>query len=126
MRRAFPHSRLTCSLTRQTCGGQPTVSFRREPGIGIRSTALPRDAAPASCLTGGRTVHALAFPVRVPTHRPPESPSGASTVNRIAHAFVVAATVLAPTTLIAQRDSLAFAGLHWREIGPFRGGRSVA
>jgi photosystem II stability/assembly factor-like uncharacterized protein len=25
-----------------------------------------------------------------------------------------------------QRDSLAFAGLHWREVGPYRGGRSVA
>jgi len=25
-----------------------------------------------------------------------------------------------------QRDSVAFAGVHWREIGPYRGGRSVA
>ena len=32
---------------------------------------------------------------------------------------------LAPTA-IAQRDSTAFAGLRWREIGPYRGGRSVA
>ena len=27
---------------------------------------------------------------------------------------------------MAQRDSLAFTGLRWREIGPYRGGRSVA
>ena len=30
-----------------------------------------------------------------------------------------------PVTLTAQ-DSLALAGLRWREVGPFRGGRSVA
>src|SRR6185295_19711443 len=29
-------------------------------------------------------------------------------------------------TATAQRDSAAFAGLRWREIGPYRGGRSVA
>jgi hypothetical protein len=28
--------------------------------------------------------------------------------------------------VVAQRDSLAFTGLRWREIGPYRGGRSVA
>ena len=28
--------------------------------------------------------------------------------------------------LSAQRDSLALTGLRWREIGPYRGGRSVA
>jgi photosystem II stability/assembly factor-like uncharacterized protein len=33
---------------------------------------------------------------------------------------------LAPSLLLAQRDSVAFAGLHWREIGPYRGGRAVA
>ncbi|HXT16766.1 MAG TPA: glycosyl hydrolase [Gemmatimonadaceae bacterium] len=33
---------------------------------------------------------------------------------------------LLPSLLLAQRDSVAFAGLHWREIGPYRGGRSVA
>jgi len=27
---------------------------------------------------------------------------------------------------LAQRDSLTFTGLRWREVGPFRGGRSVA
>ncbi|HEY9227656.1 MAG TPA: glycosyl hydrolase, partial [Gemmatimonadaceae bacterium] len=31
-----------------------------------------------------------------------------------------------PSLLAAQRDSLALAGLRWREIGPYRGGRSVA
>ena len=34
--------------------------------------------------------------------------------------------VVFPTALIAQRDTLALSGLHWREIGPYRGGRSVA
>ncbi len=27
---------------------------------------------------------------------------------------------------LAQQDSLALAGVHWREVGPYRGGRSVA
>ena len=36
------------------------------------------------------------------------------------------ALLLRAASLAAQRDSLAFAGLHWREIGPYRGGRSVA
>ncbi len=31
-----------------------------------------------------------------------------------------------PSCIFAQRDSVAFAGVHWREIGPYRGGRSVA
>src|SRR5205823_4227248 len=31
-----------------------------------------------------------------------------------------------PAVVHAQRDSLALAGLRWREIGPYRGGRSVA
>ncbi|MDB4877543.1 MAG: hypothetical protein JWM41_3989 [Gemmatimonadetes bacterium] len=31
-----------------------------------------------------------------------------------------------PGAAFAQRDSTVFAGLHWREIGPYRGGRSVA
>ena len=31
-----------------------------------------------------------------------------------------------PTCVFAQRDSVAFTGVHWREIGPYRGGRSVA
>jgi photosystem II stability/assembly factor-like uncharacterized protein len=36
------------------------------------------------------------------------------------------ALLLTGTAAAAQRDSVAFAGLHWREIGPYRGGRSVA
>ena len=47
-------------------------------------------------------------------------------MNRIAYALVAAATLLTPATAVAQRDSLAFAGLRWREVGPYRGGRSVA
>src|ERR1051326_4171749 len=31
-----------------------------------------------------------------------------------------------PSALLAQRDSLALSGLHWRELGPYRGGRAVA
>ena len=38
---------------------------------------------------------------------------------------LLGALALAPAA-IAQRDSTAFAGLRWREIGPYRGGRSVA
>jgi photosystem II stability/assembly factor-like uncharacterized protein len=36
------------------------------------------------------------------------------------------ALLIAAVPLGAQRDSSAFAGLHWREVGPYRGGRSVA
>jgi photosystem II stability/assembly factor-like uncharacterized protein len=36
--------------------------------------------------------------------------------------FALAAAV----PLSAQQDSLALAGVHWREVGPYRGGRSVA
>ena len=36
------------------------------------------------------------------------------------------ALLLSAAAAAAQRDSVAFAGLHWREIGPYRGGRSVA
>ena len=48
------------------------------------------------------------------------------TVRRIG--FLVASAALSTATaapLIAQ-DSLALAGVHWREVGPYRGGRSVA
>jgi hypothetical protein len=38
---------------------------------------------------------------------------------------LIGVLALAPAA-IAQRDSTAFAGLRWREIGPYRGGRSVA
>jgi photosystem II stability/assembly factor-like uncharacterized protein len=38
----------------------------------------------------------------------------------------LALTLALPAALSAQRDSLAFTGLHWREVGPYRGGRSVA
>ncbi len=35
-------------------------------------------------------------------------------------------TLAFPACLFAQHDSAVFAGVHWREIGPYRGGRSVA
>ena len=40
----------------------------------------------------------------------------------------MSAVVVQLTTapLVAQQDSLALAGVHWREVGPYRGGRSVA
>lgn len=47
---------------------------------------------------------------------------------RRSNSFAVTALICAvalPTSLSAQ-DSLAFAGLRWREVGPYRGGRSVA
>ena len=31
-----------------------------------------------------------------------------------------------PTAAFAQADSALLAGVHWREIGPYRGGRTVA
>jgi photosystem II stability/assembly factor-like uncharacterized protein len=47
---------------------------------------------------------------------------------RLAGSFAVSAAVVRFTTpsLLAQQDSLALAGVHWREVGPYRGGRSVA
>ncbi len=47
--------------------------------------------------------------------------------TRLVSFFVVSAGLASATAapLIAQ-DSLALAGVHWREIGPYRGGRSVA
>src|SRR3954463_1964173 len=39
---------------------------------------------------------------------------------------VLLLSALVPSVLLAQRDSAAFAGLRWREVGPYRGGRSVA
>ncbi len=47
---------------------------------------------------------------------------------RLAGCFAVSAVVVQLTTapLVAQQDSLALAGVHWREVGPYRGGRSVA
>jgi len=47
---------------------------------------------------------------------------------RFAGCFAVSAVVVQFTTpsLLAQQDSLALAGVHWREVGPYRGGRSVA
>ena len=38
----------------------------------------------------------------------------------------VALLLCLTSAAIAQRDSLTFTGLRWREVGPFRGGRSVA
>jgi len=45
-----------------------------------------------------------------------------SPLNTFAQSQTVSARALPPTTY----DSTAFAALKWREIGPFRGGRSVA
>lgn len=46
---------------------------------------------------------------------------------RPAAIFLAASTILFSSVSVAQvYDSTAFAGLRWREIGPFRGGRSVA
>ena len=42
------------------------------------------------------------------------------------HVSSLVATLVVPGVLAAQRDSAAFGGVHWREIGPYRGGRSVA
>jgi photosystem II stability/assembly factor-like uncharacterized protein len=39
---------------------------------------------------------------------------------------ILLAILALPGSLAAQRDSLTFTGLRWREIGPYRGGRSVA
>ncbi len=49
-------------------------------------------------------------------------------IVRLAGYFAVSAVVVQFTTaaLLAQQDSLALAGVHWREVGPYRGGRSVA
>jgi photosystem II stability/assembly factor-like uncharacterized protein len=46
---------------------------------------------------------------------------------RPAAIFLAASSILFSSAGVAQvYDSTAFAGLRWREIGPFRGGRSVA
>jgi photosystem II stability/assembly factor-like uncharacterized protein len=52
-------------------------------------------------------------------------------VSAAAHAQRVAARPASPTTSLPQSvtqpfDSVALTGVRWREIGPFRGGRSVA
>ena len=49
-------------------------------------------------------------------------------IVRLAGCFAVSAVVVQFTSapLLAQQDSLALAGVHWREVGPYRGGRSVA
>ena len=49
-------------------------------------------------------------------------------IARLAGCFAASAVVVQLTTapLLAQQDSLALAGVHWREVGPYRGGRSVA
>src|SRR6188508_3377719 len=49
--------------------------------------------------------------------------------HQITHRRVGLITLVAlfPTLLAAQGfDSVAFAGMRWREVGPYRGGRSVA
>ena len=40
--------------------------------------------------------------------------------------LAVCLALILPATAAAQRDSLRLTGLRWREVGPFRGGRSVA
>ena len=41
--------------------------------------------------------------------------------------YALVLSLLLPWSVVAQSfDSLAFVGMRWREIGPFRGGRSVA
>ena len=49
-----------------------------------------------------------------------------STARAVFPLVCVTLAVAQPASAGAQRDSLAFAGLHWREIGPYRGGRAVA
>src|SRR5262245_64845105 len=46
---------------------------------------------------------------------------------RIAASLVAFAAVAHPAVArLHAQDSLALAGVHWREVGPYRGGRSVA
>src|SRR4051812_1811573 len=45
--------------------------------------------------------------------------------SKVRRLIVPLVTLAIPAALAAQ-DSLALAGLRWREVGPFRGGRSVA
>ena len=40
--------------------------------------------------------------------------------------FALSLVLAVPTIVAAQSDSLRLAGVRWREIGPYRGGRSVA
>src|SRR5204863_4657244 len=47
-------------------------------------------------------------------------------VTRHGMLFPFLAILAFPPAAVAQRDSTAFGGLRWREIGPYRGGRSVA
>jgi photosystem II stability/assembly factor-like uncharacterized protein len=47
-------------------------------------------------------------------------------VHRTAKILPLALCFIHPASLSAQRDSFALAGVHWREVGPYRGGRSVA
>jgi hypothetical protein len=55
----------------------------------------------------------------------PISDTRDSTVRRTSLLAAILTGLAVPIALSAQ-DSLAFAGLRWREVGPFRGGRSVA
>ena len=49
-----------------------------------------------------------------------------SPTRRVAFLVVSAGIASATAAPLIAQDSLALAGVHWREIGPYRGGRSVA
>ena len=54
------------------------------------------------------------------------SPTGAQTPTRPATVRPAATAPRTPVAHPERYDTSAFAALHWREIGPYRGGRSVA
>src|SRR5512133_346899 len=112
-RGCFPHSS-NAFLPRRVL--LPLPLFPVLPG-GPGVLALPKSLAVALALTVPLAPLAAQSTTAASKPRP-------ATRNPRPAAAAAAQAVAAP--LAAPYDSLAFAALKWREIGPFRGGRSVA
>ncbi len=93
------------------------------------TTVWPRRAAAMVCLLAlgappGPASAQSPAPVRPPAApaRPPATPARPA----VASARPAAAPVHPPAAPVVALDSTTWQGLHWRSIGPYRGGRTVA
>ncbi len=97
----------------------PRFSFLRIGNTEITSGIVVFLSASASRLTLKRTISTSAPPKPI---EPPDAQSKFAAIVLTLPLLTAAAT----TTVAQQYDAKFFAGLHWRTIGPHRGGRSVA
>src|ERR1043166_8737173 len=96
-------------MVKSICPSSPPVAAQ---GMPRRNRERPRPYRSAACVCGSRLTYSESFRM-----------SRMFQPKRFA-VVALALIVAAPALVRAQMDPSLFAGLHWRSIGPNRGGRS--